>query len=91
VHRVSLERQGCLNSAISAEHLDEVAPLSRDAMVWLRRKLDDGHLSGRGYHRIRRVARTLADMHGEHEVIKSEWVETAVSMRVSVVTQTEFH
>jgi predicted ATPase with chaperone activity len=60
-------------------------------MVWLRRKLDDGHLSGRGYHRIRRVARTLADMHDEHEVIKSEWVETAVSMRVSVVTQTEFH
>jgi len=91
VHRISLERQGCLNSAISAEHLDDVAPLSRDAMVWLRRKLDDGHLSGRGYHRIRRVARTLADMHGEYELIDSEWVETAISMRVSVVTQTEFH
>jgi len=91
VHRVSLERQGCLNSAISAEQLDDVAPLSRDAMVWLRQKLDEGHLSGRGYHRIRRVARTLADMHGEHEVIKSEWVETAISMRVSVVTQAEFH
>lgn len=91
VHRISLERQGCLNSAISAEHLDDVAPLSRDAMVWLRRKLDEGQLSGRGYHRIRRVARTLADMHGEYEVINSEWVETAISMRVAVVSQTEFH
>jgi hypothetical protein len=30
-------------------------------------------------------------MHGEYELINSGWVETAISMRVSVVTQTEFH
>lgn len=91
VHHVSMERQGCLNSSISADSLDEVAPLSHDAMLWLRRKLDDGHLSGRGYHRIRRVARTLADMHGETELINAEWVEMALTMRIPVVSQTEYH
>ena len=30
----------------------------------LRRELELGRLSGRGYHRVRRVARTLADLAG---------------------------
>jgi magnesium chelatase family protein len=89
VQRISIDRQGCLNSAIPAELLDNVAPLSNEAMNWLRQKLDDGRLSGRGYHRVRRVARTLADMHGEHELIDSQWVEMACGMRVPVMVGTE--
>lgn len=83
VRDLSLRRQGCVNSAIPADMLDEVAPLSEDAMGVLRTRLDSGRLSGRGYHRVRRVARTLADLHGETGVIITQWVEVALSLRVS--------
>ena len=88
---VAMERQGCLNSAIAADVLDEVAPLSNSAMNFLRKKLDDGKLSGRGYHRVRRVARTLADMNGELDIISEQWVELACSMRVAVMAAPERH
>jgi magnesium chelatase family protein len=83
VRELSLARQGCVNSAIPADVLDEVAPLSEDAMSTLRSRLDNGRLSGRGYHRIRRVARTLADMHGHAHVIDAQWVEVALSLRAT--------
>jgi magnesium chelatase family protein len=91
VHHLSIQRQGCLNSAIPADLLDDVAPLSRDAMSWLRERLDEGRLSGRGYHRVRRVARTLADMNGAESVINTEWVEAAFGMRVSITPIVERH
>jgi magnesium chelatase family protein len=72
-----------VNSAIPADVLDEVAPLSDDAMSALRLRLDNGRLSGRGYHRVRRVARTLADMHAETGVINAKWVEVALSLRAT--------
>ena len=82
VHRVSHRRQGCANSAITADMLDEVAPLSDDAMTVLRGRLDDGTLTGRGYHRVRRVARTLADLNGEHGTVSRRWVDVALCLRV---------
>jgi magnesium chelatase family protein len=91
VHQVSIQRQGCLNSAIPADLLDEVAPLSRDAMSWLRSRLDEGRLSGRGYHRVRRVARTLADLNGAENVVDTEWVEAAFGMRVPITPTIERH
>lgn len=91
VHQMSLERQGCLNSAIPADLLDDVAPLTTSAMAWLRDRLDEGRLSGRGYHRVRRVARTLADLHSSDELIGREWVEAALSMRVPIATTVERH
>ena len=39
-------------------------------------------LTGRGYHRIRRVARTIADLQGEHELVLDEHVLMALSLRV---------
>ena len=57
-------RQGGLNRSIRVRDLDEVAPLDADARAVLRRELESDRLSGRGYHRIRRVARTIADLRG---------------------------
>lgn len=84
VREVSMARQGCPNSRIPADMLDVVAPLSPRAMNVLRTRLDEGRISGRGYHRLRRVARTLSDMHGDEEVIHHDWVELAASMRCSL-------
>lgn len=83
VRDIAFARQGCVNSAISADILDEVAPLTENAMSMLRVRLDEGRLSGRGYHRIRRVARTLADMHGEQGVINERWIDTALQLRAT--------
>ena len=81
VHELSLRRQGCTNSAITGDMLDDVAPLADDAMASLRSRLDDGSLTGRGYHRVRRVARTLADLDGEHGLITRRWVDVALHLR----------
>ena len=35
-----------------------------------------------GLHRVRRVARTLADLRGCHGEIDEEWVSTALNLRI---------
>ena len=86
VHDISRQRQGCSNSAISGDMLDEVAPLTDDAMAVLRSQLDKGTLTGRGYHRVRRVARTLADLDGAHGPIARRWVDVALHLRARLDT-----
>jgi len=61
---LATERQGCLNSALEVRHLDDVARLDTGSTALLRHELEHDRLSGRGYHRIRRVARTIADLRG---------------------------
>ncbi len=58
----AIARQGVVNAGLSAADLDVMAPLSPDALTVLRDQMERGRLSGRGYHRIRRVARTIADL-----------------------------
>lgn len=82
---VARDRQGCENSRLSANNLDSVAPLSNDAQAQLRRQLENGRLSARGYHRLRRVARTIADLQGANDIITEEQVMLAMAMRVDVV------
>jgi magnesium chelatase family protein len=62
-HR-AIERQGCLNGCLPATLLDDVAGVEPAALALLRHELEHDRLSGRGYHRVRRVARTIADLRG---------------------------
>ena len=91
VRQLAMLRSGCLNSALSADLLDEFAPLTTDAAALLRYHLERGWLSGRGYHRIRRVARTIADLlnTSEHSTdqIDESHVATALALRVGVHPQ----
>ncbi len=73
------------NADIDAARLDDFAPLSRGAAALLRRELEAGRLSGRGLHRVRRVARTLCDLHGGDEVISDGHVAVALQLRVDPV------
>jgi magnesium chelatase family protein len=84
VRDIAQRRQGCVNSAITPDMLDDVAPLDERALDILRHQLDVGALSGRGYHRVRRVARTLADLNGAAPVIESKWVEAALLLRCAI-------
>ncbi|MFZ9829098.1 MAG: YifB family Mg chelatase-like AAA ATPase [Ilumatobacteraceae bacterium] len=79
-------RSGCANSALSREQLDLVAPLSRSAEKRLRRELENGRLTGRGYHRVRRVARTVADLDGAPDVVSDEHLNLALMIRVDLAS-----
>ena len=72
-----------LNSAIPASHLDLLAPLQPAARLMLRNELERERLTGRGYHRIRRVARTIADLDGDATApVGEQHVAMALQMRV---------
>ena len=88
--RVTIARQRMLarghglNGALEVGLLDEVAPMREAARELLRTELEKGRLSGRGLHRIRRVARTIADLEGDFEVVEIEHVASALSLRVDI-------
>jgi magnesium chelatase family protein len=74
------------NAELRPEQLDEFAPLTAAASNLLEHKLRAGRLSARGLHRVRRVARTLADLSGEGHVIGEEHVCLALGLRADVVS-----
>jgi magnesium chelatase family protein len=56
------------NAAVSGAVLEDVAKPEPAAMTLLRDAADAMRLSARGYHRVLRVARTLADLDGAEKV-----------------------
>ena len=83
--QVALGRSGVLNGRLTALELDRVARLDSEAMALLRVELERGRLTGRGLHRVRRVARTIADCAGEFDdVVRAEHVALALQLRVSL-------
>jgi len=74
------------NAELQAERLDDVAPLTAGASRLLEHKLRAGSLSARGLHRVRRVARTLADLAGAGHAIGEEHVCLALGLRADVVS-----
>lgn len=84
--RVALARQGCHNAQLSGDALDAHAPLDPAARALLRAELERGRLSGRGYHRVRRVARTVADLRGAPGVVDADHVAAALALRAATPT-----
>ena len=81
VRGLAAGRQVQANADIPADQLDEVAPLSTAAARVLERELRHGRLSARGLHRIRRVARTIADLDGCDGEIGDHHVYGALELR----------
>ena len=79
----AVEMRGMLNSEIPASHLDILAPLQPAARLMLRNELERERLTGRGYHRIRRVSRTIADLDGgTSAAVAEQHVALALQLRV---------
>lgn len=70
------------NAAIPADRLDDLAPLTAEAADVLAGALRSGRLSARGLHRVRRVARTVADLQGAPAEVSAAHVAVALSLRV---------
>lgn len=80
----AIERQGFLNAQLSGDDLERFAPLDDSARALLRTELEAGRLTGRGLHRVRRVARSLADRTGDIDVIGDELIASALALRARV-------
>ena len=82
----AFERAGMINAELPGDRLDEVAPLEAAAAARLRTELERQRLTGRGYHRVRRVALTLADLHGDDLPLAEDRVLEALALRVRLGT-----
>lgn len=78
-------RGGVLNADLDERGLQEFAPLDPDADRCIRAEMERGRLTGRGYHRIRRVARTIADLRGgaDRAICEAD-VALALTMRARI-------
>jgi magnesium chelatase family protein len=77
------------NAHIPVDRLDDLAPLHPDAADVLAHALRTGRLSARGLHRVRRVARTVADLaQPPSEPITAGHVATALTLRVDAAVGT---
>jgi magnesium chelatase family protein len=72
------------NAAVPPARLDDVAPLEPAARRLLEARLRQGRLSARGLHRVRRVARTLADLAGRGGPLTPDDVDSALALRADV-------
>jgi magnesium chelatase family protein len=68
------------NAACPAAVLEEVASPDRDGLALIRDAAEAMRLSARGFHRVLKVARTLADLDGEDQVRRLHLAE-ALSYR----------
>ncbi|WP_424927408.1 YifB family Mg chelatase-like AAA ATPase [Amaricoccus tamworthensis] len=66
-----------VNADAEGELLDSIVCMNDEADAFLTAAAEKFHLSARGYHRILRVARTIADLAGSEEVQKSHVAEAA--------------
>lgn len=63
------------NAAVDGDNLHKVATPDQEGKILLEQAIDKFKLSGRGYHRVLRVARTLADLAGSEAVSRSHIAE----------------
>jgi magnesium chelatase family protein len=75
------ERGVVANAELAAADLDSVAPLRPDAAALLEESLRAGRLTGRGLHRVRRLALTIADCADHDGLLGLDQVALALSLR----------
>ncbi|MES9943543.1 MAG: YifB family Mg chelatase-like AAA ATPase [Candidatus Thiodiazotropha sp.] len=65
---IQLQRQGCTNQALQGLQIEQVANPGKEGNALLHRAIEKLGLSMRAYHRILKVARTIADLEGSPKV-----------------------
>ncbi|MEJ1354487.1 MAG: YifB family Mg chelatase-like AAA ATPase [Candidatus Sedimenticola sp. (ex Thyasira tokunagai)] len=75
-----LQRSDCANSQLQGKQLEQSCTLTNEGRTLAQRAMEQLGLSARAYHRILRLARTLADMAG-HDAIQPNHISEAVGYR----------
>ena len=80
---IQLERQGKINTHLTIQELNQICPLNKELKALLDQAIDRFGLSTRGFYRVLKVARTLADLAGmEHP--KLPQYQEALSYRSTI-------
>ena len=78
--RRQLERQGKANNVLEQKEIDVYCPLSDSDFQLVEKAITRLGLSARAYHRILKVARTIADLAGSRD-IRTEHLSEAIGYR----------
>jgi len=82
----AIQRQGVANNLLSTKQITQHCALNDDDHALLEHALDKLGLSHRAYHRILRVARTIADMSGEPSIKRTHLTEALSYRRLDKAT-----
>jgi len=74
-------RQGCANAQLSRKQLDQFCPLNKAQLEMMNTAIERMNLSARGFHRVLKVARTIADIENE-EKIQNQHLSEALAYRL---------
>ncbi|HNY25523.1 MAG TPA: YifB family Mg chelatase-like AAA ATPase [Alphaproteobacteria bacterium] len=75
-----LKRQGKVNARLDGKELEEIVILDEALTLFLNSAAEKMGMSARGYNRIKRIARTIADLRGADNIEMSDLAE-ALSYR----------
>jgi len=79
-----LERQGCANAALDGDGLGRHAELGRREAQLLEKAAERLRLSARAFHRVRRMARTVADLAGAERINEAHLSEAIQYRRLGL-------
>jgi len=71
-----IARQGMLNYALSGKHILQYCKLDSANRRFLDQAMTNLHLSARAYHRILKVARSIADLAGDDKILHNHLTES---------------
>lgn len=83
VRALQIARQNCLNANLSAKACEKVCDLGKDEQEFLNQAMSKLKLSARGFHRLLKVARTIADMKGAESVRRLD-LQQALSFKQAI-------
>lgn len=75
-----IARQGHINATLDGPELEQFAPLDEELTAFLNTAAEKMGMSARGYNRIKRLARTIADLRGAADIEMPDLAE-ALSYR----------
>ena len=83
---LQLSRQGCLNGQMNNQQIEDICVLDNASQQLLTQAIDKLKLSARSYHRLLKLARSIADLNGEQE-ISVQCISEAINYRRSPLLQ----
>lgn len=81
-----VRNHGLLNAQLKSRHVDEFCVLTPDAETLLDRAVEKLALTGRGYHKVLKVARTIADLNNDIKISSPAMAE-AIQYRFNSTDQ----
>lgn len=86
-HTVQYNRNGDgrLNNALTTEDIEKYCQLDTESSAFFDKAIEKLNLSARGYYRVLKVARTIADLDGAPEILSKPHIAEAIALRPKII------